>query len=105
MLIDKFKKQEIEKHYSCRVYGIPKNDKYILTAYLFKDTKKSFVYISDTPKKGYQKIITSYTVISKNKDNNTCVLDVELHTRKDTSNSCTFGSHWASYYRGPENMG
>jgi len=82
VLLDKFKSQQIEKHYSCMVYGIPKKDKYILSAYLFKDTKKSLVYISDTPKKGYAKIVTSYTVLSKNKANNTSILDVELHTGK-----------------------
>ena len=82
ILLDKFKKQEIEKHYSCMVYGIPKKDEATLSAYLFKDTKKSLVYISDTPLRGYQKIITSYTVLSKNIDNNTSVLDVELHTGK-----------------------
>ncbi len=38
------------------------------------------VYISNEPKKGYQKIITSYTLISKNIKENTAVLDVELHT-------------------------
>ena len=38
------------------------------------------VYISDTPKKGYQKIVTSYIVIKENKKNNTSVLDVELET-------------------------
>jgi len=82
ILLDKFKNQEIEKHYSCVVYGIPKKEQYILSAYLFKDTKKSLVYISDTPKKGYSKIVTSYTVLSKNKSNNTSVLDVQLHTGK-----------------------
>ena len=42
--------------------------------------KKSLVYISDSPKKGYQKIITKYTVLSENKQNNTSTLDVELIT-------------------------
>jgi 23S rRNA pseudouridine955/2504/2580 synthase len=51
-----------------------------LVAYLFKDTKKSIVYISSEPKTGYRKIITSYKVISSNKENNTSVLDITLHT-------------------------
>ncbi|MGN1300593.1 MAG: pseudouridine synthase, partial [Clostridia bacterium] len=54
ILFEKFKNHEIEKHYICRVYGIPKEKHKILTAYLFKDTKKSMVYINDSPKKGYQ---------------------------------------------------
>mgnify|MGYP002310320637 CR=1 FL=1 len=39
------------------------------------------VYISDVPKKGYQKIITSYSVV-KIYDNNTCLLDVQIETGK-----------------------
>ncbi len=80
ILLDKFKNFEIEKHYKCTVYGIPENPKSTLVAYLFKDSKKSFVYISDEPKKNYKKIITSYNVISIDKKNNTTVLDVTLHT-------------------------
>ena len=82
ILLDKFKNHEIEKHYCCTVYGIPKKGKDILTAYLFKDNKKSIVYISDEPKKGYQKIITEYSIISSNKENNTSKLDITLHTGK-----------------------
>lgn len=80
VLLDKFKIMEIDKYYKCTVYGIPKIKQATLTAYLFKDSKKSQVYIADEPKKGYRKIITSYTVISENKENNTSVLDVTLHT-------------------------
>ena len=80
IILEKFKGSEIEKHYKCTVYGIPKKDKETLTAYLFKDTKKSMVYISPEPKTGYRKIITSYEVIKRNKDSNTSVLDVTLHT-------------------------
>ena len=80
ILLDKFKNMEIVKNYKCTVYGIPKIKQTTLTAYLFKDSKKSQVYIADEPKKGYQKIITSYKVISENKENNTCCLDVTLHT-------------------------
>ncbi len=82
ILLDKFKKHEIEKHYLATVYGIPNKKQITLTAYLFKDSKKSLVYISDAPKKGYEKIITSYRVIKENKKENTSVLDVNLHTGK-----------------------
>lgn len=82
ILLDKFKNMEIDKHYKCTVYGIPKIKRRTLTAYLFKDSKKSFVYISDEPKKGYQKIITSYEVISENNKSNTSILDITLHTGK-----------------------
>ncbi len=80
VLVDKFKNMEIEKHYKCMVYGIPNIKKDTLTAYLFKDRKKSLVYISDNPKTGYQKIVTSYKVLSEDLENNTSILDVTLHT-------------------------
>ncbi len=81
ILLDKFKKHEIKKHYYAWVYSIPKLKEQTMTAYLFKDTRKSFVYISDIPAKGYQKIVTSYKVIEENPDN-TCILDVEIETGK-----------------------
>ena len=79
ILLEKFKQHEIEKHYLALVYGIPNKKEERLEAYLFKDNKKSQVYISDIFKKGYQKIITRYTVLEKRKDN-TAVLDVEIET-------------------------
>lgn len=79
ILLEKFKKHEIEKHYLALVYGIPNKKEERLESYLFKDQKKSQVYISDTFKKGYQKIITKYTVLEKRK-NNTALLDVEIET-------------------------
>lgn len=80
ILLDKFKYHEIEKHYLVTVYGILPKKQDRLEAYLFKDNKKSLVYISDVPKKGYQKIITSYKVVKENKKYNTSVLDVNLET-------------------------
>ncbi len=82
ILLEKFKNREIEKHYLAKVYGIPKKDSQILTAYLFKDNKKSLVYISDIPKKGYVKIKTSYTVLDKHTKEHYSILDVQLHTGK-----------------------
>ena len=79
ILLEKFKEHEIEKHYLALVYGIPNKKEDRLEAYLFKDNKKSQVYISDTFKKGYQKIITKYTVLEKRKDN-AALLDVEIET-------------------------
>ncbi len=80
ILLKKFKTGEIEKHYRCMVYGIPEKNNETLQAYLFKDSKKSIVYISNKFKTGYNKIETEYKVISKNIDNNTCILDVNLIT-------------------------
>ena len=81
ILLDKFKHHEIEKHYLALVYGIPKIKYQRLVAYLFKDRKKSIVYISDLYKKGYSKIITTYTLL-KSYANNTSLLDVEIETGK-----------------------
>ena len=78
--MEKFKNKEIEKHYKATVYGTPKKNNEILEAYLFKDSKKSLVYISDIPKKNYQKIITEYTIISKDTSLNISELDINLHT-------------------------
>ena len=82
ILLEKFKNKEIEKHYLTTVYGIIKNDHEILESYLFKDSKKSIVFISDTPKKNYEKIITEYTVLERNNNKNTTKLDINLHTGK-----------------------
>ena len=80
ILLEKFKNQEIEKHYKAIVYGIPQKTHEILEAYLFKDSKKSIVYISDNPQKNYLYIKTEYYVLEKNKTNNTSILDINLHT-------------------------
>ena len=82
ILLEKFKNREIEKHYLATVYGLINKQNEILEAYLFKDSKKNIVYISDTPKKGYQKIITEYSVIKINKEKNISYLDINLHTGK-----------------------
>ena len=79
ILLDKFKHHEIEKHYLALVYGIPQKKNERLISYLFKGSSKSLVYISDVPKKGYQKIITSYSLI-ESFDNDTSLLDVEIET-------------------------
>ena len=82
ILLEKFKNKEIEKHYLATVYGLVKKDHEILKNYLFKDSKKSMVFISDIPKKNYDKIITEYTVIERNFKENTTKLDINLHTGK-----------------------
>ena len=82
ILLNKFKNKEIEKHYLAIIYGIPKKEHDILEAYLFKDSKKSMVYISNEFKKGYQKIVTEYRIIKKDLKNNITYLDINLHTGK-----------------------
>lgn len=79
ILLDKFKNHEIKKHYLALVYGNPPKKYDRLEAFLFKDNKKSLVYISDTPKTGYRNIITSYSVLEK-RDDNSCLLEVQIET-------------------------
>ncbi len=84
ILLAKFKNQEIEKHYKALVYNVPNinlGTPKECTAFLFKDKKKSQVYIYDEYKKGCSKIITTYTILEKY-PNNTCLLDVEIKTGK-----------------------
>ena len=80
ILTEKFKNHEIEKFYKCTVLGIPAKSQDVLNAYLFKDRKKSIVYVYDSPRKGALKITTSYKVLETNKKNNTSILEVNLHT-------------------------
>lgn len=76
----KLESHEIQKFYKCTVIGILEKQEDTLTAYLFKDSKKSLVYISDSPKTGYKKIITSYRILDNNKKDNLSELEIELHT-------------------------
>ena len=80
ILFDKFKTREIDKYYVCIVNGIPTIKEKRLESFLFKDNKKSTVYISDTPKAGYLDIVTCYKVIACNTQKNISLLDVKLAT-------------------------
>lgn len=80
ILLFKFKNHEIEKHYISCCYGIPDKKQDTIESFLFKDSKKSVVYISDTLKKGYVPIKTSYKILIQS--NKICLLDVTLHTGK-----------------------
>ena len=51
-----------------------------LKAYLFKDTKKSMVYISGNKEKGYREIITEYRVLEEDAVENSSILEIILHT-------------------------
>lgn len=97
ILLEKFKNREIKKYYLATVYGIPKVKQATLNSYLFKDSKKKQVYISDTKKTGYVQIITKYKVVKENKQENISVLEVELITRQNPPNTCTPCTHWFSY--------
>ena len=78
-IVDLFATEKIEKHYIACCYGIAKQfaDEY---AYLFKDSKKALVYVSDQPQKGAVKIHTSYKLIQKNVNKKSSLINVTLHT-------------------------
>lgn len=78
ILEEKIKTKEMRKFYKCRVLGHPIQKEATLNDYLFKDRKKSIVYISSTKKEGYMPITTKYVVLSE--DENTSYLEVELVT-------------------------
>ena len=80
ILLSLFKNHKIEKRYACIVVGHMPKDQDTLNSFLFKDAKKSFVYVSDNFKKGYLSIITKYTVTKYNKEKNLSLLDIELET-------------------------
>lgn len=79
-LLQGFKQRTFEKKYKALVYGIPKENKAILTAYLLKDGENSLVKIFDKQVDGAVAIKTGYEVIEKYE--NTSLLDVTLYTGK-----------------------
>ena len=64
-LLASFKDRDIDKTYNCIVVGTPSKPNATLKAFLFKDAKKSLVYISDEQKKGYLPIETRYSLVKK----------------------------------------
>ena len=82
-LLDGFKNNYIDKNYIVYV----SNSKFKLNhskeqAYLFTDKRLGYSYVSNISKKGYEKIITEYTVIYKDEVRDYAKLDVKLHTGK-----------------------
>lgn len=80
ILEEKIKNNELTKIYRCTIIGKMPKAEGTLKDYLFKDSKKSLVYISSSKKTGYSEIITKYKTISANKE--TSLLEVELVTGK-----------------------
>jgi len=80
VLEDKFRMHEIGKKYLCVVIGVPAENFRELHGYLRKDSKKSRVFIYDTPVRGSEAITTRYRVLKKAGDFS--LLEVELVTGK-----------------------
>lgn len=79
-LINGFKNRTFEKYYLAEVKGIPVKDKDVLTAYLFKDAKKSEVTVTKEKITGSVAIKTGYEVLERKSD--TSLLKVKLFTGK-----------------------
>ena len=75
-----FKHRTFDKYYLAEVVGTPKKASDELVAYLVKDAEKSEVRVFDSPVKGSEKIITSYTVLKSSGE--TSLLEVKLITGK-----------------------
>ncbi len=78
IMLDKIKNHEVKKFYQCIVAGCPQPLQAELRHYLFKDSRKSQVYISETRKPGYVEIVTRYRVLEAGEEMSR--LEVELVT-------------------------
>jgi 23S rRNA pseudouridine955/2504/2580 synthase len=75
-----FKNRTIKKYYEAIVVGVLPKEQDTMVAYLKKDKDKSYSEVSLTPKAGYEKIITKYSVIFSTEDRT--YVEVELVTGK-----------------------
>ena len=75
-----FKNRTIDKFYYALVFGLFDEKKQKMVAYLKKDKEKSLVEISDSSKKGFEKIQTNFEVIEEYDD--LSLVLVELVTGK-----------------------
>lgn len=78
IMLEKIKNREVKKFYQCTVVGCPNPRQAELRHFLFKDSKKSQVYIYDTKKSGCVEVITRYKVLEAKGE--TSILEVELIT-------------------------
>ena len=77
---DIIKNKMIEKKYLALVKGTPDKSEDVLEDFLFKDSKQNKVYVTKTPQKGSEKIITKYKALKQEGENT--LLEVELITGK-----------------------
>ena len=64
----KIKDREIDKRYLAIVEGTPKPREGVLKGYLFKDTKKNRVFVTDTPQPGSKTCQTNYTTLASTRE-------------------------------------
>jgi 23S rRNA pseudouridine955/2504/2580 synthase len=78
ILLSKIRDREIKKFYQCLVSGKMENNQAELKAFLYKQEKKSRVFVDDKKSKDAVEIITKYKVLSF--ENDISLLEVELVT-------------------------
>ncbi len=79
-LLQMFRDGKIKKYYSCIVKGRMPEKQAIMTAWHFKDNKKSIVYIYDEKRKGSREIKTGYYVERYDSEKDVSYLKIELFT-------------------------
>ncbi len=78
VLNQKIKDRELSKRYLAIVEGTPKPKQGVLKGYLFKDTAKNRVFVTDTPQKGSKSCETRYEVLKS--QNGLSLVECELIT-------------------------
>ncbi len=80
VLLKKIETREILKYYKCLVKGRMERNKAELKAYLWKDARKSMVFVSNQKSKGSLDIVTAYKVLEYDPSTDVSMLEVELIT-------------------------
>lgn len=79
-LIDQMSKHRIIKKYECVVCGVPTESHARLKAFLFKDRRRSRVYVSEKQSAGAMEILTNYRLLKADKLRQLALLEVEILT-------------------------
>jgi 23S rRNA pseudouridine955/2504/2580 synthase len=80
IMLDKLEAREIKKYYQCLVKGRMEKPEAQLKAFLWKDSSKSRVFVSEHKTAGSLEIITKYKVVEYNPSMDVSRLEVELVT-------------------------
>ncbi|MBC2870529.1 RluA family pseudouridine synthase [Bittarella massiliensis] len=67
-MLERIRLRQVQKTYWCVVLGRLPRREGTLTGYLFKDSKKSRVYVGDSPRPGAKQAVTHYRVLRANRE-------------------------------------
>ena len=79
-MTERFKNGTVKKYYTCIVRGRMSVEREMLSAWHFKDNKKSIVYIYDEKRTGAREIRTGYEVMRYDEKKDLSYLRIELFT-------------------------